>query len=167
MSIESHPVTTHKPDANKHESQGDCPRCGHCIPNDEEPGAHPGAASRVDDETEICSACGLDEALVQFRTNQARLGVAMSTPPVSDDETVRLAEAVATNALGGLLGNGTAPTQVARMTVLVAHQLMAIAQVLCAEASLNFVVIYREELERAGRWHDEVARMQEQRGRAS
>lgn len=40
----------------------DCPRCGHKIPNDESPGAYPGALSRTDDETEICSACGTHEA---------------------------------------------------------------------------------------------------------
>lgn len=40
-----------------------CPRCGHQIPRDELPGEYPGATSRVDNETEICSVCGLDEAM--------------------------------------------------------------------------------------------------------
>ena len=41
-----------------------CPRCAvTMIPNNETPGAYPGAISRVDNETEICSSCGLDEAL--------------------------------------------------------------------------------------------------------
>ena len=42
-----------------------CPRCEHQIPNDESPGLFPGALSRVDNETEICSACGMDEAIGQ------------------------------------------------------------------------------------------------------
>lgn len=48
-----------------------CPRCGHQIPNDQTPGAYPGALSRVDNETEICSACGLHEAMQQFRAQSA------------------------------------------------------------------------------------------------
>lgn len=40
-----------------------CPRCWGWIPNNENPGAHPGALSRVDNETEICSACGMAESL--------------------------------------------------------------------------------------------------------
>ena len=41
-----------------------CPRCDGYIPNNETPGAYPGALSRVDNETYICSACGEEEALV-------------------------------------------------------------------------------------------------------
>jgi hypothetical protein len=33
------------------------------IPNDTSPGAYPGAMSRLSSGTEICSACGLDEAV--------------------------------------------------------------------------------------------------------
>lgn len=40
-----------------------CPRCGGMIPNDSQPGLYPGALSRDDNRTEVCSACGLDEAL--------------------------------------------------------------------------------------------------------
>lgn len=36
------------------------------IPNNEMPGACPGALSRADNKTEICSECGLDEALTQW-----------------------------------------------------------------------------------------------------
>lgn len=43
-----------------------CPRCGHMIPNDQNPGAYMGALSRKDDVTEVCSACGTEEALIQF-----------------------------------------------------------------------------------------------------
>jgi len=39
-----------------------CPRCGGFIPNDETPGAYPGARSRVDNKTEVCSKCGTAEA---------------------------------------------------------------------------------------------------------
>lgn len=44
---------------------GDCPRCGHKIPNDDTPGAFAGALSRTDNATMICSACGTHEALLQ------------------------------------------------------------------------------------------------------
>jgi hypothetical protein len=40
-----------------------CPRCEHLIPRDEFPGAYPGAISRFDNKTEVCSICGLDEAM--------------------------------------------------------------------------------------------------------
>ena len=43
-----------------------CPRCHGLIPNNDRPGAYPGAISRVDNETEVCSACGEDEALGVF-----------------------------------------------------------------------------------------------------
>ena len=45
-----------------------CPRCGGGIPNDYYRGQYPGAISRVDNETEICSGCGTDEAMEQFMT---------------------------------------------------------------------------------------------------
>lgn len=40
-----------------------CPRCDGFIPNNETPGLYPGALSRLDNKTEICSECGQDEAL--------------------------------------------------------------------------------------------------------
>lgn len=43
-----------------------CPRCGGGVPNDLHPGAYPGALSRWDNKTEICSACGSDEAMLQL-----------------------------------------------------------------------------------------------------
>lgn len=45
-----------------------CPRCSthDWIPNNKTPGAYVGALSRADNKTEICSACGEDEALKDF-----------------------------------------------------------------------------------------------------
>jgi len=43
-----------------------CPRCGGWVPNNDTPGAFPGALSRVDNKTEICSECGTEEALQQL-----------------------------------------------------------------------------------------------------
>lgn len=43
-----------------------CPRCGGFIPNNETPGLFPGALSRLDNRTEVCSACGRAEALSQW-----------------------------------------------------------------------------------------------------
>lgn len=41
-----------------------CPRCRtNWIPNNEHPGEYPGALSRADNRTEICSACGNHEAV--------------------------------------------------------------------------------------------------------
>jgi len=42
-----------------------CPRCGGGIPNDLQRGAYPGALSRSDNSTYVCSDCGTDEALRQ------------------------------------------------------------------------------------------------------
>lgn len=43
-----------------------CPKCSGYIPNNETPGAYSGAISRRDNITEICSACGTQEALEDF-----------------------------------------------------------------------------------------------------
>lgn len=44
-----------------------CPRCNDSyIPNNVYPGAYPGALSRIDNITEICSSCGTDEALDDY-----------------------------------------------------------------------------------------------------
>ena len=44
-----------------------CPRCcDNWIPNNLQPGEYPGAISRTDNKTEICSACGTAEALQDF-----------------------------------------------------------------------------------------------------
>jgi hypothetical protein len=43
-----------------------CPRCSGFIPSNERPGEYPGALSRADNKTEICSACGTDEGMEQF-----------------------------------------------------------------------------------------------------
>jgi len=43
-----------------------CPKCQGFIPNNETPGAYPGALSREDNKTEICSECGVKEALADF-----------------------------------------------------------------------------------------------------
>lgn len=42
-----------------------CPRCTGPIPNESYPGQYPGAISRNDNQTEICSACGVEEAIAQ------------------------------------------------------------------------------------------------------
>lgn len=46
-----------------------CPRCGGMIPNNIRPGAYPGAISRTDNRTEICSECGTLEALEDYFAN--------------------------------------------------------------------------------------------------
>ena len=43
-----------------------CPTCDGYIPNNETPGAYPGALSRRDNLTEVCSECGLTEAIEDF-----------------------------------------------------------------------------------------------------
>ena len=44
-----------------------CPRCcDNWIPNNAQPGEYPGAISRTDNKTEICSECGTAEALQDF-----------------------------------------------------------------------------------------------------
>lgn len=41
-----------------------CPRCAGFIPSNVFPGEYPGAISRIDNKTEICSDCGTEEAIV-------------------------------------------------------------------------------------------------------
>lgn len=47
-----------------------CPRCGGYIPDNKRPGSHPGAISRVDNKTEICSTCGVLEAVSTFTASR-------------------------------------------------------------------------------------------------
>ena len=44
-----------------------CPRCNGFIPNNITPGESPGALSRWDNVTEICSECGTAEAILQLQ----------------------------------------------------------------------------------------------------
>tara|TARA_Y100000034_G_scaffold131315_1_gene191799 strand:- start:1872 stop:2183 length:312 start_codon:yes stop_codon:yes gene_type:complete len=44
----------------------DCPICDGGIPNDQRKGEYVGALSRFDNKTEVCSACGTMEALVDW-----------------------------------------------------------------------------------------------------
>lgn len=44
-----------------------CPRCEGFIPNNDTPGAYPGAISRLDNKTEICSECGTIEAILDWQ----------------------------------------------------------------------------------------------------
>jgi hypothetical protein len=44
-----------------------CPRCADSwIPDNHHPAEYPGAISRSDNKTEICSACGVEEAMINF-----------------------------------------------------------------------------------------------------
>ena len=43
-----------------------CPSCNGYIPNNITPGAYPGALSRKDNTTYICSECGMLEAINDF-----------------------------------------------------------------------------------------------------
>lgn len=43
-----------------------CPRCGDFIPRNESPGEYPGAISRTDNATEICSTCGQAEGVEEM-----------------------------------------------------------------------------------------------------
>lgn len=43
-----------------------CPRCGGGVPNDLMKGVYVGALSRTDNLTEICSDCGVSEAMEQM-----------------------------------------------------------------------------------------------------
>ena len=42
-----------------------CPRCLGPVPSAEHVGEYPGALSRTDNETEVCSECGRSEAMEQ------------------------------------------------------------------------------------------------------
>ena len=54
------------------ESAEICFICSGYIPNNETPGAYPGALSRWDNTTEICSLCGSAEAMAPIMSEQAR-----------------------------------------------------------------------------------------------
>lgn len=49
-----------------------CPLCDGYIPNNATPGAYPGALSRRDNTTEICSECGTLEALEDYANRLSR-----------------------------------------------------------------------------------------------
>lgn len=56
-----------------------CPMCNGPIPNALHEGEYCGALSRVDNETEICSECGVFEALQDFVQNFATVTDARRT----------------------------------------------------------------------------------------
>ena len=47
-----------------------CPRCLGYIPSNERPGAYIGAMSRADNATMVCSACGTEEAMLDFANGE-------------------------------------------------------------------------------------------------
>ena len=47
-------------------TDGDCPICMNWIPTNDKKGEYPGAMSRFDNDTEICSACGTGEAMMEL-----------------------------------------------------------------------------------------------------
>lgn len=49
-----------------------CPRCMGYIPNAEFAGMYPGAISRLDNKTEICSECGSLEAIEDYTEGSPR-----------------------------------------------------------------------------------------------
>jgi len=49
-----------------------CPGCGGYIPNNDTPGLYPGALSRKDNKTMVCSACGTAEAMDDFAASLER-----------------------------------------------------------------------------------------------
>lgn len=60
-------MTTKTPnttDPKRSDYAGPCPRCGSPVPNALHAGEYPGALSRFDNETYVCSSCGSDEALM-------------------------------------------------------------------------------------------------------
>ena len=52
--------------------RGLCPICNGAIPTNENPGAYPGAMSRFDNDTEVCSACGSAEALTPMLSEEGK-----------------------------------------------------------------------------------------------
>jgi hypothetical protein len=48
-----------------------CPSCDGFIPNNDTPGAYPGAISRRDNKTEICSECGEIEGWIDYLVHTA------------------------------------------------------------------------------------------------
>lgn len=56
-------MTTSTEDPTDPAFAGPCPRCGGPVPNAPHQGRYPGALSRVDNATYICSTCGSAEAI--------------------------------------------------------------------------------------------------------
>lgn len=52
-----------------------CPRCGGPVPDEEHQGEYPGALSRWDNRTEVCSRCGSEEAVAQWMARDATAAV--------------------------------------------------------------------------------------------
>ena len=63
-----------------------CPRCAGFIPDALNPGAYPGALSRWDNATEICSGCGMEEAMIDFAHSTYRVGGSKHLDPYTGEE---------------------------------------------------------------------------------
>lgn len=57
-----------------------CLRCGGEVPSPGMAGKYPGATSRWDNQTEICSACGLEEGLIELTAGTYRSGNPILAP---------------------------------------------------------------------------------------
>lgn len=83
-----------------------CPRCDGYIPSNENPGAHIGARSRLDNATEICSRCGTEEAIEQLRNGFVTDWRQGDTFRVSIDTIVEIIEKLHVLAAGLAHGDG-------------------------------------------------------------
>lgn len=60
-----------------------CPRCSQGIPSTEDIGKYPGAMSRWNSAIEICSKCGVEEALAEFSALMAGEDPASAIHPIT------------------------------------------------------------------------------------
>jgi len=74
---------------------------------------------------------------------------------MTDDEMLALGERIATGIVRVNLDSATKP-ELARLSILVAHQLMLMGQLFAEEAGLDVGVVHREEFVRASTWHDRI-----------
>lgn len=57
-------TTQNTTDPKRSDYGGPCPRCTEPVPNRHHQGMYPGALSRYDNETYVCSSCGQAEAFM-------------------------------------------------------------------------------------------------------
>jgi hypothetical protein len=69
------------------------------------------------------------------------------------DEMLDFGDRIAAEIIRANVDSATEP-ELARLTILISCQLALMGQLFAEDAGLDSVLVFREELERASRWHD-------------
>ena len=77
---------------------------------------------------------------------------------MTDDEMLTIGESIAATIIGQV-ENSASEADVARMSILIAHQLMMLGTFLADDANLDLGAVHHETFARARKWHEQMLAM--------